>query len=145
MSPFTAVASSLAGWDGTVPANPVVPQFAPVAPQPLRVIQPAWLASPEAMPDPAPSPEFGSDGGGPLTPLPWALDPAAQPIFDASTWEGTVHGRGASDSEDYARAAALQKYELGLRERCIADSNFNNDFSFFGLELDFDPASDQHF
>ncbi|KAJ6581817.1 hypothetical protein B0H19DRAFT_1061322 [Mycena capillaripes] len=151
MSPMTAIVSSLAGWDGTVPANPVAPQFAPMAPQPLRFNQPAWLASPETMPDPGPSPEFGSDGAGPLTPLPtdqWALDPDAQSVFGASTWDGAVHGRGASDPEDYVRTAALQEYELGLRERvhCMGEPIDNNDFTYFGaLELDFDRASDQQF
>ncbi|KAJ7140266.1 hypothetical protein C8R43DRAFT_594107 [Mycena crocata] len=114
MSPLTAVASSLAGWNG----EPAPSTIAPLAPQPVRVTAPSWLASPQPAHkyEPA-SPEFETKD--PLTPLAsefeWPLDPTSQYVF-AHPGADTIisHAKGGSDPTDYA---ALQEYQHGLQNR----------------------------
>ncbi|KAJ7509885.1 hypothetical protein B0H11DRAFT_1901250 [Mycena galericulata] len=120
MSPLTAVASSLAGWNG----EPSI-SVAPMAPQPIRLNTPRWLSAPEVRYESS-SPDF--DARDPLTPLggdfPWPLDPTAQYIFAHDD------SKGEGDPVDYARAEALQEYEFGLQER-VHGANSAADFTLF--------------
>ncbi|KAF7356407.1 HMG box domain-containing protein [Mycena venus] len=148
MSPLAAVASSLAGWNGAVPSPSSTPLVAPIAPQPMYLSPPSWLATPETVLayGTAASPCVVSP-----IPLPadqWPLDPAGHYVFGVPTgWDALAHEhlKAATDPEDYARAAALQEYEHGLQERVHGVADPNADFNFFGVELDFDPSAELEF
>ncbi|KAJ7251421.1 hypothetical protein C8J57DRAFT_674548 [Mycena rebaudengoi] len=150
MSPLTAVASSLSGWNGT-PPSPVTP----IAPQPMRLNPPNWLASPMNDATYDSSPDF--DPTDPMTPLAsefqWP-EPSMQYAFEKLSTQCAFETESSAESSssqarlnfnyapqadmmaEYARAEALQEYEMGLQERVLmADAP---DFGLFALETTID-------